>query len=268
MLLSTVMIISREVFEAATLISLLLALAFLNKNSRSWIVFGIALGLFGATVFALNLNQISKFWDYRGQELIVALLYLSIFILLTLLTQLYLRRGCGIESKNKRTLDRLLAALIALSLIREVGEIVVYFMSYTGSEAKTSSLLLGSIMGLAIGSSIALIAFFLLIRTSTKISYRVIRLWLAVIAGVVLMKSATLLSQIDLLPNTKPLWDSSNFLSEASISGQILAALIGYESQPTAVQICALLVGVTTIITIQQRGRGKAPSPAFDARKR
>jgi high-affinity iron transporter len=45
-----------------------------------------------------------------------------------------------------------------------------------------------------------------------------------------------------MLPAQAPLWDASGWISEISLTGQLLYALIGYEATPTPLQIIFYLL--------------------------
>ncbi len=248
MLLNTVLIVSREVFEAAMLISLLLSYCYLNKNSLWGIWIGSGLGVVGALLWAFNLIHLTALWDYRGQELSVAGIYFALYISLVILfvTQLRLpfpSSSASAPTRNKHSVNALISILIALALVRELGEIIVYFYSHNSDQLHWTSLLLGSVMGISIGSSLATVLYFMLIRITGRVGWNLVRYWLAWIAGITLMNSATQLCQIGVLPQSPPLWDSSALLSEQSILGHICSALFGYKAQPYFIQVLAQVVG-------------------------
>jgi len=59
---------------------------------------------------------------------------------------------------------------------------------------------------------------------------------LILIASGMLSQASLLLIQADWLPSQLPLWNSSAFISEKSVVGQLLYAVIGYEATPTPIQ--------------------------------
>jgi high-affinity iron transporter len=56
-----------------------------------------------------------------------------------------------------------------------------------------------------------------------------------------LSQAVLYLIQADLLPSQLPLWDTSNFISESSLMGELLHAMLGYEASPTAIQALVYL---------------------------
>jgi high-affinity iron transporter len=73
---------------------------------------------------------------------------------------------------------------------------------------------------------------------------------LALFAGNMAAQSIQLLTQADWLASTPQLWDSSALLTEYSVTGQLLYALIGYEATPSLAQaisyVAAMLLLAST----------------------
>ena len=74
------------------------------------------------------------------------------------------------------------------------------------------------------------------------------------IAGGMVSQAIQLLTQADLISSQGAIWDSTFLVDERSLFGQLLYALIGYESTPTLVQfvcysVSILLAGVLTVST-------------------
>ena len=82
MLLNAVIIILREVLEAALIISVFLALSHLLNRNLWWMLLALVLGFSGAYVYAVNLSQISMALDGTGQEVLNAVLHSVIFLAL------------------------------------------------------------------------------------------------------------------------------------------------------------------------------------------
>ncbi|RKZ92375.1 MAG: hypothetical protein DRQ40_08810 [Gammaproteobacteria bacterium] len=62
MLVNSVIIILREVLEAALIISVLLAISQQLKVSRQWLFFALFIGLTGASVYAAHIEFVSMEW--------------------------------------------------------------------------------------------------------------------------------------------------------------------------------------------------------------
>ena len=80
---------------------------------------------------------------------------------------------------------------------------------------------------------------------------------LLLLAAGMASQAARFLVQADFLPALGPqLWDSSAVLSERSILGQTLHALIGYDARPAGIQILFYIV-TGALIAIGMRVWGK-----------
>ena len=79
MLLSSVIIILREVLEAALLISVLLVLTRSLDKSFRWVLWALLAGMIGAMVYGISIDTISEWFDGVGQEVVNALLQVWYF---------------------------------------------------------------------------------------------------------------------------------------------------------------------------------------------
>ena len=67
-----------------------------------------------------------------------------------------------------------------------------------------------------------------------------------------------LLTQADWLPYTAELWNSSTLIPEYSVTGQLLYALVGYEANPSILQVIfyfssALLIAFSPLFLLAWR---------------
>ncbi len=73
---------------------------------------------------------------------------------------------------------------------------------------------------------------------------------LALFAGNMAAQTILLLTQADWMPYTPQLWDTTGLLTEYSVTGQLLYALIGYEATPSLAQavsyVAAMLLLAST----------------------
>ena len=73
---------------------------------------------------------------------------------------------------------------------------------------------------------------------------------LSLVAAGMLSQAVLLLIQADWLPSQLPLWDSSDWLSESFVTGQLLYALIGYEATPTGLQASFYFGGLLLFLVV------------------
>src|SRR5688572_23501268 len=88
MLLNTIIIVAREVIESALVACLLLVLASMRSGSLRAIAAGFSLGIVCAGAYAWGLADITQWWDFRGQEILSAGVYLLMFGLIVAIVTL------------------------------------------------------------------------------------------------------------------------------------------------------------------------------------
>lgn len=246
MLLNTIIIVAREVIESALVACLLLALTHLRGGSLRAVAAGFVLGIVSAGAYAWGLDDITRWWDFRGQEILGAGVYLLMFALIVAVAPLTRRPAA---SHQVIFYAWVISALLALSLTLEISEIGLYLSAYRQEAGSLMTLVTGSLIGLGIGLSLATLGFYLLLRLPQATALLALRILLALLAGGLLSQVVVLLLQVDLLPSQAPLWNSSIFISETSISGQLLIALFRYETQPTLLQLLVYWAGLLCVLT-------------------
>jgi len=73
---------------------------------------------------------------------------------------------------------------------------------------------------------------------------------IALVAAGMAGEVARLLIQADWLPAQEALWDTSGWLPEDSVPGQILYALIGYEATPSPLQAAFYFGGLLLLLAL------------------
>ena len=72
---------------------------------------------------------------------------------------------------------------------------------------------------------------------------------ITLLAGGLSMQIAKQLMQIGLLDSAAPLWDSSFLVDEHSWAGELLYALVGYDSRPAPIQGVFYLLTIAPIVS-------------------
>ena len=247
MLLTSVIIVLREVLEASLLISILLALSGVLGISRRWIGWALGFGMAGAFAYSFGVATVSDWFDGVGQEVVSATLQLLIYLFLLLFALLALREPAA-RRMNGGQLMLIMAATVFLAVMREGFEIIVYMQGYVTIFPQFLSMLLGAIIGASIGISIGALIFYLVINLSYRKALILGIGLLSLVAAGMLSQAVLLLIQADWLPSQLPLWDTSAWLPESSVTGQLLYALIGYEATPTALQASFYFGGLALLL--------------------
>jgi len=115
--------------------------------------------------------------------------------------------------------------------------------------------------GIALGSgggcAVGLALYFGLLRIPIRYFFTATNWLLLLVAAGMASQAARFLVQADLLPPLGPMvWDTSGVLSDRSVLGQTLHALIGYDARPAGVQVLFYVI-TGALIAIGMRLWGK-----------
>ena len=108
--------------------------------------------------------------------------------------------------------------------------------------------LVGSVIGFGIGVSIGALLYFCLLACTLRVRFVVVKIMLTVIATGFLSQAVALLLQADYLDSYPALWDTSKYLSEESVLGQLLYSIMGYESTPAPQQVVVYVMAISMVI--------------------
>jgi high-affinity iron transporter len=251
MLITSVILVLREVLEAAVLISVLLALAKHLRLGRNWLGWAIPLAVAGMILYAGNLARITDALDGAGQEVSNATMQLLVYALI-LLTVSLSASGAVSSARRRKVLAAAMAVTVALAMVREGAEIWVYVSGFSMSGGYPVAVYAGSIIGAGIGTSVGILLFALL-RVQTPARRLGLCLALLCLTGAGMVMQATMpLQQVDYLPTGSALWDTSWLVNERSIPGELLYAVFGYEATPSLLQVglyigCLLLLATAAV---------------------
>lgn len=240
-MLNALIIVLRETLEASHLVSFLFIFSnYFNLNKR-WVLHSLMSGIILAFIVAFNLSNISELFDGIGQEMlfIFVLIVLSLCILFVNKDVIFLsatdRPNALIKSSLLR-LKFLFSMIILLAVSLEGAEIIVFFESRLIGHENIYPNLLGGVLGLGIGVSMAAVSYYILTQLKDKgLLFSIILL--SMIAGGMATQAISYLMQADLIDNAYPIWNTNSWIKERSITGQLLYALIGYEATPTLLQV-------------------------------
>jgi len=247
MLLNAVIIVLREVIEASLIISVFLAFSQAINRSRLWLLLGLALGIVAAVVYALNIITVSQWFEGVGQEVVNASIHLLLYLVLLLFMVLASSRQL---SQYQNILIAIMVMGVVLASSREGSEIILYIHGFVSIPELFKSVILGGAIGAGIGISVGVFFYYLLVNLSTEKGMKLGYILILLVASSMVSQAIQLLIQADWIISQYPLWDTSNWISERSVTGQLLYALIGYESTPTPIQVMAYLSSIIIMVTL------------------
>ncbi len=242
-----VVIVLREVLEAMLLICMLMASSTAMGYRFRWMGLALLFGVFGATAYALRLEQISMAFEGFGQEIVNSTLLIAIAVMLAAHNYLAVKQLYNPRYKVPYGLFLLVfVGTVSMAMTREGAEIYLYGYSYGVLAGNMSAVFSGGAIGVGIGLSIGTFFYYALkslARNKRLVTCCVVSLILA--AGM-MGQAALYLSQADLMPSQGALWDTSNVFAESSLMGELLHAAIGYEASPSLTQVLLYLGSVLT----------------------
>jgi high-affinity iron transporter len=256
-MLGALIIVFREVLEAALVIGVVAAAVQGLAHRGRRIASGVALGIAGSALVAAGLGVISQFQDGRGQELLQAAVLLIAGCML-IWHNLYMAEHGREVTAHLKTLGSevmsgaapvtMIVGVTAIAVVREGSEIVLFLYALAAGGAGKLGLLFGGLVGLACGVAVGYVLFLGLSRISVRRLFQVSGWIMLFIAAGMIGNAVMYLVQVDYLPAlVSPLWDSSRLLSGSSIAGRTLSALAGYTPTPSLTQVAvwlATFVGV------------------------
>ncbi|NOQ76674.1 MAG: iron permease [Methylococcaceae bacterium] len=247
MFLNAVIIILREVIEASLIISIFLAFCQQYKLPRQWLFFALPLGLVIALIYAINMSTVSQWLDDVGQEVINASLHTMVYLVMVSFVTLAVSVKTG---HYKKVIIGLMITGVTFASIREGSEIILYIYGFIALPDLLNAVLLGGAIGAGLGLSVGVLFYYLLVSLPTNQGIKVGLLLSLFVAGGMVLQATQLLSQADWIASQYPLWDTSNWISERSVIGQLLYALVGYEATPTPTQVIAYVSALTLMVIL------------------
>jgi len=247
MLLNAVIIILREVIEASLLISIFMAFCQAYSVSRRWLIPALACGLSMAALYAVNISIVSQWLDGVGQEVINAGIHSIVYFVLLIFLTLAMTIKTG---RNKPLIILVMFIGVTFASIREGAEIILYIHGFFGIPDLLQPVLLGGVIGTGIGLSVGVLFYYLLVNLSSQHGAKVGLLLCLCVAGGMVLQATQLLSQADWITSQYPLWDTSMWINERSVIGQLLYALMGYEATPTPIQVMTYISALSLMVIL------------------
>lgn len=242
-------IVFRESLEAALFVGIVAAATRQLAGRTRWLGAGVGLGALGALALALLAERLSGWFDGLGQD-IVNIGVLSFALLMLLWHCIWVgpqsrqmaldarHLGHAVEQGQRRPYALLIA--VALAVLREGAETVLFVGGAVTSAggATNGTVLLACAIGVALGAVVGYVIYAGLARIPARHLFSVTNTLIALLAGSIASQLARTLTQAGLIDRwSHPLWDSSAWLSADSALGTLLHALVGYDAQPSGMQL-------------------------------
>lgn len=258
-MLVSLLIVFREALEAGLIVGIVLAATQGVVGRGRWIAGGIAAGAAGAGLVAVFAAALSDAFEGAGQEIFTASILFFAVVMLSwhILWMSHHGRAMAAElhavGKAVRLGQRSLAALavvIAIAVVREGAEVVLFLYGIiVSSHTSAASLVGGGVAGLGLAAAVSWLLYRGLVAIPMHRLFSVTNGLIALLAAGMAGQAAAVLHGADLLPGWgEHLWDTSAWLPDDSLVGRSLHALIGYSARPSGIQLVAYLVTLVTLV--------------------
>ena len=256
-MLGALIIVFREVIEAGLIIGIVMVATRGVAGRGRWINLGIAAGVIGAGLVAAFASAISDAFEGAGLELFNASV-LGAAVLMLMWHNVWMTRhgrelamqmqavGAAVSAGAKPLAA--LGIVVGLAVLREGSEVVLFLYGILAGGSSIFSLFIGALLGLAAGAAFTALTYFGLLAIPSRHIFAVTSVLIALLAAGMAAQAMHFLNAAGLVTALdRTLWDTSGLLSEASLFGRLLHALIGYTERPTEMQMLAYL---TTLIVM------------------
>jgi len=243
-MIATFVLFLREGLEASLIVSILFAalrqLDQMGKARAVWI--GVGLAALGSLLGGLALYVfVHKYADTTFQIIFETITYLVAVVLLTTMTFWMQKHS---RSMKREITARAIAAglvfalgLLAFTTVGREGLESAFFTLAFAFQTNAVLLLTGALLGVLSAVGLCVLIYKVGYRLDYRIFFRVMGILLLFFAAGLLSDAVQNMQQLGWLSfGMAPLWNTSHFLSENSVIGDLLHGIIGYAEAPTILQ--------------------------------
>jgi high-affinity iron transporter len=261
-MLAAALIVFREVLEAALIVSIVMAASRGVPHRGKWISLGLIGGVLGAGAVAAMTNFLSSLFEGAGQDIVNAvILFIAVALIgwhVVWMNSHGRKMAADMRAVGKSVADgerhlSILAIVVSLAVLREGSEVVLMLQGLWSS-GSTLAMLGGSALGLAAGALAGIMLYAGFLVLSVQRMFSLTNGLLVLIAAGMAARGANFLAQAGLIPSLGGrMWDTSAILSDQSIPGQLLAALVGYIARPNGIEVLVYSLTVLVVVGLMCR---------------
>ena len=230
MLINTVILFLRDALPIFVLIAYLSAFL---QMSKLWLFLSLSTGALLSLIYINQIHVISQWFDGIGIELVswwsqVFIYLLAVILVLTLPPQ---------KSANKKLGYWVAGIMVSLTIVSKGSSFILYFDGYLNQNNVLQSMLLGTLLGLGISLSLAILLN--LGAQGLRRRFGLWTIWLLIIvySSGQLSNALSLLVQIDFISASATAWNSQSLLSNEFEFGHLFKVLFGYQASPSMTQV-------------------------------
>jgi high-affinity iron transporter len=136
---------------------------------------------------------------------------------------------------------------------------VLFLYGIMASGTSAGALLVGGLLGIAAGAAFTALTYFGLLAIPSRYIFSVTSWLIALLAAGMASQSVQFLNNAGLVVALdRTVWDTSWLLSEGSLFGKMLHALIGYTERPTEMQLMVYIATLFAMFLLMRLARYSA----------
>jgi high-affinity iron transporter len=260
--IGALIIVFREVIEAGLIVGIVLAATRGAPRRGLWVGLGVAAGLVGAGIVAVFAGFISDAFAGSGQELLNAVVLILAVCMLAWHNAWMAKHGRELAAHVKsvgaavaagsRPLTAL-AVVCGVAVLREGSEVVLFLYGIVASGTAGSDLLIGGLLGVLGGVALTALSYLGLLVVPSRHIFKVTGILITLLAAGMAAQAVFYLSAAGVLTSfANEVWNTSWLLPQTSVVGLILHTLIGYNDQPTAMQLIAYVATIAVMVALMR----------------
>ena len=266
-MLSALIIVFREVLEMSIVLGMLFAATKGVVGCKRWINMGALGGLTGAFIVAIFMEALENSVEGAG-EFIFNAVVLALASILLAWTVIWMSKhgremgkqikqvGSSVADGSTPMVGLMLVSFAAV--MREGSEAVFFLFGTMQTGEDTASMFTGGLLGLVAGGLLGFLLYQGLVRLPMKYIFRVMGVLLILLAAGMASQAANNLVLVEMLPPiVDTLWNSSTLLSEDSFLGSVLHVMVGYDEQPSGMQMLVFTLTLGVVSWLYQREQSR-----------
>ena len=272
--LSALVIAMREGIEMALVVGILLAyLTQVNaRSAHRWVWLGVASAVLVSLGALGLLNALDAEFEGQSEQLFEGTTMVLAAVFLTWMIFWMLRNSRHLKGELQRSVQAVLDRggmawgiffLAFFAVVREGVELALLLFAAPG-EGK----LLGSVIGLAVAIGVGVLIYAFGRRIDLRTFFRVTTIILVLFAAGLVAHAAHEFAEAGVLAAVEgpKLWSTRGVLPDDEGLGAILRALVGYQDEPTVIEVVAYLGYFAVVWALSRTRMATAPITARASR--
>jgi high-affinity iron transporter len=262
-MITSLIIVFREVIEAGLIVGIVLAATTGVPGRARAVAGGVLAGVLGACLVAVFAGEIANLFQGSGQELFNAAILLLAVAMLTWHNVWMASHGREMARELKaaghqvRTGERTLTALsvvVGVAVLREGSEVVLFLYGIAAQGGTSAAAMVaGGGLGLVAGAVISALMYFGLLTIPAGKLFQVTSGLITLLAAGMAAQAVIFLQNggwLEFLTGT--VWDTGWLIQDDSLTGRLLHTLVGYSQAPNGAQLIAYGATIVMILVLMR----------------